>query len=377
MTKKKVGYLLFGLISSFFRLFPMNQKKSVFYMIHNDYKCGNLKYMYEALKRERPEKTYIFVSKTEMFRKKIRGFFYFYFVLSFHLMTAGEIYLNDNFLPLAFMPIRKKGKVIQFWHGIGAFKRFGLSSETDSGVRKAVVRGNRKLTHLFVSGKGVIPFYEEAFQVEKKKIYPVGLPVLDFYFDEKARERARECFYSQFPELKEKKILLYTPTFRKTMEENRSLLKVFSVSTLKELLGEEWAILMRLHPTISNDEMLKNLPEQVYDMSSYFDVKELYEVSDVLVNDYSSTVVEFALLGKPMFFFAPDLEFYDRGFYRDYRETVPGEIVREVESLAIAIRKEKMDLEKVRYFLSLHYDYFDSENRKRILQVLSEEAGKE
>lgn len=378
MNQKKIGYLLFGLISSFYRLFPINRRKNVFYMIHNDHKCGNLKFMLEALKKERQENVFIFVSKRDLFGKqKIFGIFYFYFILNFHLMTASEVYLNDNFLPLAYMPFRKKTKVIQLWHGIGAFKRFGLSTETDPVTRKAVITGNKKLTHLFISGSSVLPFYEEAFQVSRDKIYPVGLPVLDFYFDEDLRKKARENFYGQFPFLKHKKLLLFTPTFRKTMRENQELMEAVSIHKLKKLLGEEWAILLRLHPTISESGIIGNLPPFVYDVSTYPDVKELYEVSTCLVNDYSSTVVEYALLRKPILFFAPDLEKYDRGFYRDYLSHAPGEILTEVEDLAKAVLREKADLKKIEDFLSLHYDYFDSNNCKRILEVLNGERRKE
>lgn len=370
MSKKKIGYFLWGFLSSFYRLFPLNKRKIVLFMIHNDYKCGNLRYMYEALLKENPENYYIFISKAELFKSKISGYFYFYFILNYHLMTAKEIYLNDNFLPLAFMPLRKNVKLIQLWHGIGAFKRFGLSSENDDEVRKLVQKGNKKVTHLFVSGKSVVSYYKEAFQVDKERIYPVGLPVLDYYFDEERKKKARERFYSYFSELKNKKLLLYTPTFRKTLEENHALLKKISFSHLKELLGDEWAILIRLHPTMITRGIIEKLPKGVYDMSTYQDIKDLYEVSDVLVNDYSSTVVEYSLLKKPVIFFAPDLEEYDRGFYRDFKETVPGNIVMDLESLVREIKEEKTDNDKLNYFLSLHYDYFDSNNSNRILEII-------
>lgn len=62
-------------------------------------------------------------------------------------------------------------------------------------------------------------------------------------------------------------------------------------------------------------------------------------VADCLVTDYSSTVVEYVLLDKPIILFAYDLDKYDRGFYRDYRSTVPGDIAYSTEELLQLLQK--------------------------------------
>ena len=88
-------------------------------------------------------------------------------------------------------------------------------------------------------------------------------------------------------------------------------------------------MLVRLHPFVrSRTTIGPELEGFAIDVSDHPDINELMLVSDVLVTDYSSAIYEFALLGRPMAFFAPDYEAYEaeRGFYFDYRTGVPGPI---------------------------------------------------
>ena len=82
-------------------------------------------------------------------------------------------------------------------------------------------------------------------------------------------------------------------------------------------------------------------------------MNELMLVSDVLVTDYSSAIYEFALLGRPMAFFAPDEDAYDleRGFYFDFRGGLPGPDLRHAPRTSPGyLRAGDFDLERVRAF---------------------------
>lgn len=376
---KSLAHSLFGMIFNLFRLCPVKEKKVVLFMIHNSRFKGNLRFVYEQMKAEDPELSFVVVSKKQLFSvsgkgpgrllRLLKAGLYFYFGLTYHLATAGYIFLNDNFLPLAYMRISPKTKVVQLWHGIGALKRFGLSTEEREFVRHCVEKGNQRITHLFVSSQKVVSYYKEALGIAEDRIFPVGVPVTDYYFDRDKMEQGRKNFFQQYPELAGKKLLLYTPTFRKTQKENEELMEHFDCKRLKEELGESWAILVRSHPQVSFP--VEVCQEGCYNVTEYEDIKELYVVSDVLVNDYSSTMVEFALLGKPIVLYAYDLESYDRGFYRDYRETAPGKIVRTQEELCQAVLETGADQEKLEGFLELQYDIRDGKATERVIsQVL-------
>lgn len=376
---KKIGYWVYGMIFHIFRTFcPIQKEKVVLFMIHDCKFQGNIRYVYEEMRKRNPNYTFIKVSKKALFQtekkgiakylKKIVGGIQFLFEVNYHLATAGYILLNDNFLPLAYMNIDKRAKVLQFWHGVGAFKRFGLSTEKDAVTRKAVVQGNKRVTHLFVSSKQVCPYYEEAFGIDRSHIFVTGIPVTDFYFDDRKKAYAANRFYKKYPQLKDKKIVLYTPTFRETKKENDQILQKFDVEKLIAALGEDWVVLVRLHPQIRG--AMPKLPSQCIDVTEYPDIKDLFIASDVLINDYSSTVVEYVLLQKPIILYAYDLEEYDRGFYKSYKDNAPGVLARTMDEVVEAFSDLNVHSKKYQDFTKFQYDYLDGNATKRIVDMI-------
>ena len=107
-------------------------------------------------------------------------------------------------------------------------------------------------------------------------------------------------------------------------------------------------------------------------MSDYPDINELMLVSDVLVTDYSSAIYEFSLLEKPMVFFAPDYEAYERerGFYFDYRTGVPGPIFEDTEGLAQYLRAGVFDTDRVRRFREASFSIADGGSATRVTDRL-------
>lgn len=360
-------------------LFPVQEKKVVLWMIHDCKFQGNIRYVYEEMKKRDPEYKFIKISKRALFQtekkgiakalKTMTGGLQLFIGVNYHLATSEYILLNDNFLPLAYMNPAENVKIVQFWHGVGAFKRFGLSTETDEEVRKIVKEGNQRVTHLFVSSKQIIPYYEEAFGIDKSRIFATGIPVTDFYFDEKKKNYSSTRFYKTYPQLRDKKIILYTPTFRETEQENNQILHRFDMQRLVDVLGEEWVVLIRLHPQIRGH--MPKLPEGCMDMTEYPDIKDLFIVSDVLINDYSSTVVEYVLLQKPIILYAYDLDYYDRGFYNSYSKTAPGVLVRDMEEIIDAFFHLDVQTKRYQDFIKQQYDYLDKDATKRIVDMIT------
>lgn len=370
---KKMGYLLFALVFHLCRCLPVQRKKVVLYNGHYLTLEGNLLVMKQEIQRHGEDVKFYYYGKHT--RKKgnllwkIGRGLEFFCRLPFQMATAGQIFFNDNFLPLGYCRPSGKTQLIQLWHGAGAFKKFGLSTEKNRKVREQVKRANLRMTHLFVTSKQVIPFYSEAFAIPYEKIFATGIPITDIYYTEEERAQGAERFYDTYPELQGKRLLLITPTFRNTPEENRVLIENLALDRIEQVLGEEWEILLRLHPKYPVEGMAEGLHCKL--VIGYPHVSDLYFVSDMLLTDYSSTAVEYVLLDKPMIFYAYDLEKYDRGFYWDYEAGVPGAVAHDVEEMLHLLETGQCEAGKRENFLDMQYDYRDADAAERIWKVLA------
>jgi CDP-glycerol glycerophosphotransferase (TagB/SpsB family) len=112
------------------------------------------------------------------------------------------------------------------------------------------------------------------------------------------------------------KLILFAPTYRKPDDNyfKESIAISYGVDTervvkaMQKRFGGEWVFAFRYHPAVTNRESF-NL-ENVLDLTDYPDMQELLCASDAMINDFSSSMWDFMLSGKPSFLFAVDLDHY-------------------------------------------------------------------
>ena len=136
-------------------------------------------------------------------------------------------------------------------------------------------------------------------------------------------------------------VVLYAPTFRDRMftQSDVPLELHLDVPRLVAALGPNVRLLTRVHYFMTTRLTPVDVPG-VVDVSWYPDMAELYAAADVLVTDYSSSMFDFAVTGKPLVFYTYDLETYrdvDRGFYFDLEPVAPGPVVGNEDELTAAL----------------------------------------
>lgn len=359
---KFLKHKVYGSIFNLFKPFPVKDNRISFIIDSGESFKGNLDYIKKEFER--------------------RGNFEFNFFykdkLSFNafknLATSRYVFLNDNFFPLAFMSFKDETKVVQLWHAPGASKKFGGSVANPEDV-EMLSKISENTDYLIVSSEKIEDYYCEAFQIDKKKIKPLGLPRLDYYFENHDLDKIKENFFKRYGFDSDKRIILYAPTFRDEKKYN-NVFNYLDLKKFNEVLGDDYVLALRLHPKIK-DFYQENIEsdEEYIDCSDYPSEQELMMISDILITDYSSIMIEFAILDKPIIFFVYDLDNYlstERGFYYDFEKTVPGKLVYDSDEMITAIKNKDFDKDKLSSFTMTQFDAIDGKASERVVDFLLE-----
>lgn len=358
-------YALFFNISV--KLFRVKEKRVCFLSMHNEGFCDSLGSVREKLREIKPEFEIVEITRNDLSLRNPLRLLSFFLVKSALLATSHYVFLNDNFLPMGKLNFRKETVITQLWHAEGAFKKFGFHINQPESVRSAEKAANEKLTWVVCSGEGVRDIYAGAFGVKKEQVLVLGAPRCDYLALDENKMKAKDELEKLYPSCKGKKVVLYAPTFRDTKEGNLELMKRFDTGKISELLGQEYALMVKLHPQVHESCEIKN----AIDVTDYDDVRKLALFCDVLVTDYSSICMDFSFIDKKTVFFAFDLEEYKakRDFYYDYIDYVPGEVVYTAEECTKAI-KAKLDMNKNQSFKQFNFSFFDANSSQRVIDAI-------
>ena len=271
--------------------------------------------------------------------------------------TAKALFLTDYFFPAFACKPREGQSVVQLWHGCGAFKKWGYSTaEKKWGASKKELDRypiHNTYTHVCVSSPKVSFAYAEAFGCSEDVIKPLGAPRTDIYFDTDFIKESRKLINEKFPQIGGRKIILYAPTFRGNSVGKSYIKNKLDIEEMSKKLGDDYVLLIKQHPLTAKKFSIKG-SSFAFDISKDVAIETALCAADTVITDYSSLIFEYALLERPMIFFAYDLAEYEeaRSFYFGYEGFVPGEIVVNTDEIISEVKRLETDFdkEKIRRF---------------------------
>lgn len=301
-------------------------------------------------------------NKIEFIKKAIRD------------MSESKVIICDNYFPIlaGFLP-KREVSIMQIWHANGAIKKFGLEEKS---INKKTWFDKRRYKQVYntfneyiVGSEMMGEVFKRSYGASEDQIKLLGNPRTDAYLNITTVKRQEEKFYSVYPELKSKKIILYAPTYRNIYNEDYPL----DVEALYQNFKDDYVLLFRTHPHSEKEVINKKYQGFCYSNLDEFGIDSLLPVTDILITDYSSIPFDFTLLenAKQIIFYCYDLDEYaeKQGIQKDFLEWVPGDIVYRTSEIIKAIKANKYtDYSE----FNLNWNkYNDGKSIQRLIEYLS------
>ena len=345
----RTGKIFLSIIYGFLKLFPI-KNRIVFISMQSDNPSLDFKLLKQEIENKESEIELAFLCKRmesslsnkSDYIKYVYNMFEYTLEAMYYLATSKVCVTESYCVPISFLKHKKELKIIQIWHASGAVKKFGYQAlDTEEGKSKEIAElmcMHKNYDYVIAPSEITKRIFADAFNIEKEKIAKLGLPRLEYITNKKYNKS--EEIYAEYPELKNKKVILYVPTFRKG--KNIDLTEILNYSLDKE----QFKLIIKLHPLENT-----NIPEE-YKIDSKYTTYDLIKIADYIITDYSILSIEASLLEKPIFLYLYDLEEYNknRGLNIDLVQELKSFTSKSFNDIMNKIQNKDYDIEEIKRY---------------------------
>ena len=392
---------------------PKKKNLWIFTSFRNIKYLDNSKYFYEYVAKNHPEIEAVWITSDNDVFQRLKN-------KNMPVMKIGtskcrkalshaQIAVTDHFVMSDYSPafgFNDKTKVVQLWHGVG-FKSMGDAN----GVRNTTQRGVRYSSDILVGEndgffkrtlKKIKYFFVAPYREKFEKYFVFVCPGqerLDMIADVWHIPH-ENCFMAGHPRdlpmysaVRQKSPIkvMYAPTYRFDAERETAMVREFldfapQIQKLMEKVNGEFYLRMHPHTWRSYSGMIKSTLSR-FSRIFLHEEKDVYQdigTFSVMISDYSSIALDFALLDRPVVFHGSDYEWFvknEAGFNLDFPNVIPGPITSSWEETLKCVEEycenpeKDADLraEKIKYFFDKSVNGPD--NSERIVNEIKRRLG--
>ena len=253
--------------------------------------------------------------------------------------TSRWVVTNDD-LPTGFRrhPDQVVVRIARGW----PVKRFGAAASNLPGgqeLRQRVADQAANLSAVVSPHPSATPLLRAGFGFDGP-VLEFGRPADDL-LTTADREQVRAKVLRELGLSEQSRLVLYAPTRRPIDALKRGWSnpgRILDLPVVAAALPADHVLLVRSHPALP-DEVVGMAPG-VIDVSSYPIAGELLLAADVFVSDYSALLADFALAGRPILLYVPDLAQVEEspGLNVDLATGAPGPLLRTIDDVTTAVR---------------------------------------
>lgn len=368
LIKKVLAFIYF-----FMKLLPTRNKIVFISRQGNDVPIDFQLLDKEIKSRDKTIKTVFLCKKM---KKSILGYISYSFTIlrqMYHLATSKVCVLDTYCIPVSLLKHKESLFILQIWHSIGKMKKSGhqtiherkpknwLDFENKPGIVNKM-NMHKNYDKIIAGAKVFDQYYLDCFNTTEDKLLNYGLPRIDYILNN--QEAIRNKIYEKYPEFKNKKVVLYSPTFRNY--ENKGPEKF-----IEKFQGEDIALIVTTHPKQKVD---LDGYEGVYTCKEFI-IEDLLTVCDYFVIDYGSLCLEAAVLDKKTLFYLYDYDMYieNTGLNTDPKKVMKKCAFENIDDIYDIIMKDKYDIKSLEKFKENYLPKDLGQSTKKIVDYIMKE----
>lgn len=367
----KIAIFLLNIIYFFLKLFP-TKNKIVMISRQSNSETVDFKLIRNEIEKHNKYKVVILCKKLEGKENASIGnlISYGFNMLRqmYNLATSKACIIDSYCICVSVLKHKKKLKVIQIWHSIGTMKKFGyeiLDQEEGSSSKMAkIMKMHNNYDVILCGGKGYVDDLCRGFNCSKDIIKIIPLPRVDNITNKNKINELKKKILNKYPKLKNKKNILYCPTFRK----NEDNMKKYVQELIDKVDYSKYNLIIKLHPLSKI-----NINDKRVILAPMFSSTDMISISDYVITDYSCILYEAGLLNKPLYFYCFDYEEYNknRSLNIDYYNDLPGIVSKDINVILNSINKDKYDYNELNKFIK-KYININGNSSEKIYKLIEE-----
>ena len=224
-------------------------------------------------------------------------------------IRAGVAFYTHGLMDFGLFPLVGGAEIVALWHGMG-FKQ--IYNGKYHGIK---LKLKRSLDYLFswtyrtitpVTSRYAVDWVQRMFTLNPANIFITGQPRNDAF-----KTVDKEKVINSIGGDAQKKVIVYMPTYRhKSLGidyMDRIVKGLYQSESLKDALEDSNALLLvKLHPLTPQIDLPQRDDFIILGYIDVADNQQLMGACDMLITDYSSCYVDYALLHRPIIFYLPD-----------------------------------------------------------------------
>ena len=193
----------------------------------------------------------------------------------------------------------------------------------------------------------------------------------------------KKRIYDKYPELRNKKIYAFFPTWRGVPFSGKYFLHLsLNLKKVADLLNDNEILIIQNHPLVKKAKIKNNNACNLSTVENkiFIDLNintiDLTILCNVFITDFSSAIFDALCLKKPIFNYIEDLDYVKRNyqFYEAYENYVPGDWLDKHDHIKF-VKKIRDSItfvnnEKYINFASRHIQNCDGNSTKRLIEYL-------